>query len=99
MLGACRPNSASGPLSQAAQRGRAVYQSSCIACHNADPKQDGPLGPAVFGSSLELLEARVLGGEYPAGYTPKRASRTMQPLPHLRPQLADLQAFLAAPVQ
>lgn len=82
-------------ISPAAQRGRAVYQTSCIACHHADPARDGPLGPAIAGSSLDLLEARVLRGEYPAGYAPKRASRTMQPLPHLKPQLADLHAFLA----
>ena len=50
-----------------------------------DPRTDGSLGPAVAGASLELLTARVLRAEYPAGYTPKRETRVMVPLPHLEP--------------
>ena len=49
-----------------AQRGRAAYQANCIACHAADPTQDGALGPAVAGASRELLEARVLAARYAA---------------------------------
>jgi mono/diheme cytochrome c family protein len=60
---------------------------NCIACHSMNPAQDGALGPAVAGASLALLEARVLRGEYPEGYVPKRPSRVMIPLPHLEPQL------------
>lgn len=56
---------------------------------------DGALGPAVMGSSRELLEARVVRGEYPAGYTPKRESRVMIALPHLEPELDALAAFLS----
>ena len=59
-----------------------------------DPTIDGALGPAVSGSSLELLEARVMRGEYPDGYTPKRSSRVMVALPHLQPRLPELAAFL-----
>jgi len=74
--------------------GRAVYNANCIACHALDPTVDGALGPAVSGSSLELLEARVLRGEYPEGHEPKRPSRVMVPLPHLEPKLPELAAYL-----
>ena len=52
------------------------------------------LGPAVAGSSLELLEARIMRGEYPEGYEPKRPSRVMVPLPHLESRLPELAAYL-----
>ena len=74
--------------------GRAVYMGNCIACHALDATIDGALGPAVSGSSLELLEARVVRGEYPEGYEPKRPSRVMVPLPHLEPKLPELAAYL-----
>lgn len=78
-----------------AARGRSIYMANCIACHSQDPSMDGALGPAVMGSSRELLEARVVRGEYPAGYTPKRESRVMIALPHLEPELDALAAFLS----
>jgi hypothetical protein len=74
--------------------GRSVYNANCIACHSMDPTKDGALGPAVSGSSLALLETRVLRGEYPEGYEPKRTTRVMIPLPHLEPRLAELVAYL-----
>lgn len=77
-----------------AKRGRAVYQSACIACHNPDPKKSGSLGPDVWGSSFELLEARVIRGEYPAGYKPKRSTHVMQPLPQVKNDLEALRAYL-----
>jgi mono/diheme cytochrome c family protein len=81
-------------LSPEAERGRQAYLAHCSSCHSADPAQNGPLGPAVRGSSRELLEARVLRGVYPPGYTPKRPSAVMQPMPHLAASLDDLAAYL-----
>ena len=80
-------------------RGRAVYLANCIACHATDPSQAGGIGPDVAGSSMELLQARVVEGEYPAGYTPKRSSGVMPPFPHLAEDLPALHAFLAAAVK
>ena len=77
-----------------AGRGRQVYLAQCTACHNSDPSKNGPLGPAVKGSSRELLEARVLRGVYPPGYKPKRGTAIMQPMPQLASALDDLAAFL-----
>lgn len=75
-------------------KGKQVYAINCTACHNADPKQDGVLGPAIAGSSLALLEARVVHGDYPPGYTPKRATKQMVPLAHLASSVPDLAAYL-----
>jgi len=77
-------------------RGERVYQNVCIACHNADPSKDGVVGPAVAGSSRELLEARVVRGELPPGYTPKRQTGAMPAFPYLADQVDDLAAYLEA---
>ena len=76
------------------EKGRQVYLGQCVACHNRDPGKDGPVGPAIKGSSRELVEARVLRAEYPAGYKPKRESRVMPPRPDLAPSVSDLAGFL-----
>ena len=89
-LAGCGP---SGPVT-AAERGRQVYQANCTSCHAVDPAQDGPVGPAAKGSRQELLEARLLRGTYPPGYTPKRPSAIMQPLPGLAASIPDLAAYL-----
>ncbi|MDR7491969.1 MAG: cytochrome c [Armatimonadota bacterium] len=81
-------------LSPEAERGRQVYLAYCTACHATDPARDGPLGPAVRGASRDLLEARLLRGDYPPGYQPKRPSRVMQAMPQLAGSLDDLAAYL-----
>jgi mono/diheme cytochrome c family protein len=82
------------PLSEQAQRGKAIYTGVCIACHNPDPSLDGALGPAVAGASRELLEARVVHRTYPPGYTPKRPSQAMPAMPHLAGRIDELAAYL-----
>jgi mono/diheme cytochrome c family protein len=76
------------------QRGRAMYVSICGACHNMNPKIDGALGPAIAGSSLELLEARVLFAKYPEGYKPKRETKLMVALPQFKNDLPAIHAYL-----
>ncbi len=83
-----------GPVNPTVDRGRAVYLSTCIACHNPDPSLNGPLGPAVMGSSKELLEARILHKKYPDGYRPKRETALMPTFPELENDLPALHAFL-----
>jgi mono/diheme cytochrome c family protein len=91
--GACTPK---GPaLSPLAERGRQVYQTTCIACHNADPKKPGALGPDIAGSSLELITARVMKAEYPPGYAPKRQTHTMTPIPQVKEDLPAIAEYLA----
>ncbi len=78
------------------ERGHKIYQNVCIACHSRDPSQDGSLGPAVARASLELLQAKVLRGEYPAGYTPKRPGSSVMPrFEYLAEALPDLATYLA----
>ena len=93
---ACTKKAAEAPASPIEQ-GKSFYLRHCIACHNADPKVDGAIGPAVYGSSLELLEARVLRAEYPAGYAPKRTTRVMTALPFLKDDIPALHAYLNSP--
>ena len=90
-LAGCGPRET---LSPEAQRGRSVYLAQCIACHNPDPAKAGPLGPDVKGSSAELLRPKVVQGTYPPGYTPKRPTKVMQPMPHLADDVPALAAFL-----
>lgn len=78
----------------AAERGRQIYQNVCIACHNGDPTQPGALGPPVAGASLELIEAKVMRGEYPPGYTPLRPSQAMPRYEYLKDRLGDVAAYL-----
>jgi mono/diheme cytochrome c family protein len=88
-------NQAAQDLSEAGRRGQRTYQNVCIACHHANPNRAGTLGPAIAGSSVELLEAKVLRGEYPAGYEPKSTTRVMPPFTYLKDKLPDIAAYLA----
>ena len=89
---ACKPGGESTP----AERGKLAYVANCTACHNADPTKDGTIGPAIAGSSLELVRARVLKAEYPPGYTPKRDSHLMPAQPFLSADVPDLAAYLGS---
>jgi len=75
-------------------KGRQIWLSQCVACHNSDPSKDGPVGPAVKGSSAPLLEARLQRASYPEGYKPKRDSKVMPARPDLVASVPDLAAFL-----
>lgn len=75
-------------------RGRRLYIANCTACHAMDPAKEGALGPAVKGSSKELLQARVVDGTYPPGYTPKKPTDLMKPLPQMADGIDDLAAYL-----
>jgi mono/diheme cytochrome c family protein len=81
-------------LSPSAERGRQIYLAQCTACHNTDPSQPGTIGPPVKGSSRDLLEAKILQGTYPSGYTPKRPTKVMVPMPQVAPELAALADYL-----
>jgi mono/diheme cytochrome c family protein len=84
-----------GPaLSPEAERGRQVYLAQCTQCHATDPAQPGTVGPPVRGSSAALLEAKLLRGAYPPGYTPKRPTAVMLPQPQLAKEIAALAAYL-----
>jgi mono/diheme cytochrome c family protein len=77
-----------------AERGRAAYLANCVACHNNDPSKDGPIGPALKGSSKELIESRVLSTSYPPNYKPKRPTKVMPQFPFLKDEIPYLAAYL-----
>lgn len=81
-------------LSEQAKEGRAVFIAFCMACHGEDPSKDTLLGPAILGSSEELLLLRVRDTKYPPGYKPKRDTALMVPIPAAVPKVPQLAAFL-----
>jgi mono/diheme cytochrome c family protein len=81
-------------LSPEARRGKQVYLSQCATCHATDPAQPGPVGPELKGVSRQLLEAKVLNGTYPPGYTPKRRTSAMPPQPQVSGDIPALAEYL-----
>ena len=60
---------------------------------------DGRLLEGKRKASLQFVEngkRKVLRGEYPPGYTPKRESHAMIPLPYLKDKIPALAAYLAS---
>jgi mono/diheme cytochrome c family protein len=90
-------SSCGGPTAPmtAVQRGRIVYMTNCVICHNANPNLAGSQGPPIAGSPRELVYDRVMFLKYPPGYTPKRTTHAMRALPQLANRIDDLTAFLA----
>ena len=79
---------------QIIERGKAIYNLNCIACHNADPGKEGATAPSILNSSKELLEARILKASYPLDYKPKRDTKLMPAFPHLEKEIPAITAFL-----
>lgn len=84
----------SKPVDPLVSQGKAVYMSTCIACHNIDPKLPGSVGPDVANSSYELLFARITKAEYPEGYKPKRTSKMMPAFPQHEKDVKAIHAYL-----
>jgi mono/diheme cytochrome c family protein len=89
-ISGCGPSKPQTP----AEKGRIVYMTNCVVCHNPDPNLPGSQGPPIAGSSRELIADRVLYLKYPPGYTPKRTTHAMRAIPQLKNQIGDLTAFL-----
>lgn len=99
LVGGCTKKQNSGAANEGALdplvlKGEQVYVANCLSCHGADPKKDGPIGPSVWGSSLELIKAKVLKGDYPLGHSAKRTTKIMVALPHLQADLDAVHAYL-----
>lgn len=90
--------SSSGPQTPA-RRGRVVYMTNCVVCHNPNPNLAGSQGPPIAGASRELLADRVLHLSYPPGYKPKRPTHAMRAFPQLAGEIDNLAAFLQASKQ
>jgi len=82
------------------KKGKAKYRVYCGGCHNRkDPRKKGPIGPDVWGSSLALIEARVLRKSYPKGYKPKRKTKIMPRLPHVKKYIPSIHSYLNSEIK
>lgn len=87
-------------LSQTPQldKGRRAYFSSCTQCHNKDPNLKGSMGPELVDVPLEVMMHKVKTGRYPEvlpkGYTPKRKTKLMRPLPKLEKDVPAIYAWI-----
>ena len=91
---ACPSSDGGGEQAALIKRGKVVFETNCTACHARDPRAEGPVGPANACASSELLDAKLMRNEYPPGYTPKRDTQAMAPLPYLEKELPALAAYL-----
>lgn len=80
------------------ERGRRLYISNCISCHNKDPKIKGAIGPEVIDAPLEVMTAKILTGKYPeplpAGFVPKRKTKAMRKIPKLEKDIPAIYAWI-----
>lgn len=94
ILSSCKNATQDHPLTALEAQGKAVYMSTCIACHNPNPKLPGSVGPDIAFSSLELIRARVTKAQYPEGYKPKRSSHIMPAFPQYEKDVEAIHAYL-----
>ena len=76
------------------EKGRMVYFANCVSCHNNNPKKPGSIGPEVYGVSIDVLTQKIVSGKYPENYRPKRPSKIMPLMPHLKKEISNLHAFI-----
>ena len=76
------------------EKGRMVYFANCVSCHNNNPKKPGSIGPVVYGVPIDVLTQKIVSGEYPENYRPKRTSKIMPLMPHLNSEISNLYAFI-----
>ena len=76
------------------EKGRMVYIANCVSCHNNNPKKLGSIGPEVYGASIDVLAQKIVFGKYPENYSPKRTSKIMLLMPHLKKEISNLHAFI-----
>lgn len=86
-------------LDQAAlDKGKRIYLSTCIQCHNRDPNVKGSIGPEVVDAPLEVLTSKVMTGLYPAvlpaGFVPKRKTKAMRKLPQFKNDIPAIHAWI-----
>ena len=80
------------------EKGKAIYLSACIKCHNKDPNIKGAIGPEMVDAPIEVMHAKVLTGRYPEvlpeGFVPKRKTKQMQKLPQYVKDVPSIHAYV-----
>ena len=79
-------------------KGKKLYMSNCIQCHNKDPNKKGPLGPEQVDTPYEVFQVKVISGRYPEkfpkGYIPKRKTKAMRPFPKLKDDVKYIYSWI-----
>jgi mono/diheme cytochrome c family protein len=79
-------------------KGRRLYLSNCIQCHNKDPNSKGSLGPEIVDAPLSVMTSKIMTGAYPAvlpaGFVPKRKSKAMKKIPRLQKDIPAIYEFV-----
>ena len=79
-------------------RGKLLYLSNCIQCHNKDPNLKGPIGPEMIDAPLDVMTSKVMTGKYPAqlppGFLPKRKTTAMRAITKLKNDIPSIHAWV-----
>lgn len=79
-------------------KGKRLYLSNCIQCHNKDPNLKGPIGPEVVDAPLPVMHSKIMTGAYPgvlpAGFVPKRKSKAMKKITKLEKDIPAIFAYV-----
>ena len=85
------------PASQI-EKGRRLYLSNCISCHNKDPSLKGPIGPEIVDAPMEVMTSKIMTGAYPAvlpqGFVPRRKTKLMRPIPKLKDDISAIYEYV-----
>jgi mono/diheme cytochrome c family protein len=80
------------------EKGKRLYLSNCIQCHNRDPNIKGSLGPELVDAPYVVMYSKVMTGVYPeklpAGFVPKRKSKAMRKIPKLEKDIPAIYAWV-----
>lgn len=80
------------------EKGKRLFMANCLQCHNRDPNVRGSIGPEVVDAPLEVMTSKIMTGKYPdklpEGFTPKRKTRAMRPIPKLKNDIPDIWAYV-----
>lgn len=90
-----------GPASGQAvdlEKGRRLYLSTCLQCHNRNPNLKGSLGPELVDAPLEVMVSKITTGKYPeklpAGFIPKRKTTMMRKLLVAEKDIPSIHAWI-----
>lgn len=79
-------------------KGRRLYLSNCISCHNRDPNMKGAVGPEMVDAPIEVMTSKVMTGKYPdplpAGFVPKRKTKAMLKIVKLEKDIPSIHAWV-----
>ena len=79
-------------------KGRRLYLSNCISCHNKDPNLKGAIGPEIVDAPVEVMTSKILTGVYPnplpVGFVPKRKTKLMRKIPQLKNDIPAIYAWV-----